>query len=138
MPGFLWKPKKCYIHYRHRSVSTVRISRKTQNGSMSGYIRKNIAIVKRRYDQYTALGLPVSITDYVMQMNGYLYDNSLSTDPDYSVRAVKLQRELSTYKWHILSDKDMPKTVKVKSIFAVLRAEGILKQILLIKKRLKR
>lgn len=97
----------------------------------------NIAIVKRRYDQYTAAGLPVSITDYVMQLNGYLYDNSLPTDPDYTVRAAKLRSKLSAYKWHILSDKDMPKTVKVKAIFAILRADGILKRILSIKRRLK-
>lgn len=98
----------------------------------------NIAIVKRRYDQYTAAGLSVSITDYVMQLNGYLYNNSLSTDPDYTVRAAKLRSKLSAYKWHILSDKDMPKRVKVKAIFAILRADGILKRILSIKRRLKR
>lgn len=122
---------QCLYHYVQNENSL------THTLSSDVY-RENIAIVKRRYDRYMALGLPVSVTDYVMQLNGYLYNNSLSTDPEYTVRAAKLRRELSAYKWHILSDKDMPKTVRVRSVFAILRVDGILKRILSIKRRLKR
>lgn len=90
----------------------------------------NIAIVKQRYDQYTAAGMPVNVTDYVMSLNGYLYDTSPSVDLDYPIRSAEIRGRLSKVAWKILFNRDMPRRVQVKAIFGILRADGILKCLL--------
>lgn len=90
----------------------------------------NIAIVKQRYDQYTAAGMPVNVTDYVMSLNGYLYDTSPFVDLDYPIRSAEIRGRLSKVAWKILFNRDMPRRVQVKAIFGILRADGILKCLL--------
>lgn len=90
----------------------------------------NIAIVKQRYDQYTAAGMPVNVTDYVMSLNGYLYDTSPFVDLNYPIRSAEIRGRLSKVAWKILFNRDMPRRVQVKAIFGILRADGILKCLL--------
>lgn len=90
----------------------------------------NIDIVKRRYDQYTAVGLPVNIADYVMQMNGYLYKHNPSNDPYYPIRSAEIRDRLSAVARKVLLNRDMPKTVQIKAIFGILRMDGVLKCLL--------
>lgn len=95
----------------------------------------NIHVVKTRYDKYTALGLPVSMNDYVLQLVGYVYSDSIKQDPSRMSRMAQIRKALRDDKKDILHDKGIPAKVKIKVICAMMAADGVLKAILRFKRR---
>lgn len=93
----------------------------------------NIKVVKKRYDAYTALGLPVSINDYVLQLVGYVYGDNIKRDSSHTMRTAQIRKALRDDKNNILSDNGIPVKVKIKAICAMLAADGMLKFMLRLK-----
>lgn len=93
----------------------------------------NIKVVKKRYDAYTALGLPVSINDYVLQLVGYVYGDNIKRDSSHTMRTAQIRKALRDDKNNILSDHGIPAKVKIKAICAMLVADGVLKFMLRLK-----
>lgn len=94
----------------------------------------NIKVVKKRYDAYTALGLPVSINDYVLQLVGYVYGDNMERDSSHTMRTAQIRKALRDDKNNILSDHGIPAKVKIKAICAMLAADGVLKFMLRLKR----
>lgn len=94
----------------------------------------NIHVVKDRYDKYTALGLPVSINDYILQLVGYVYSDSTKQDVYRTMRMAQIRGALRDNKHVIGSDKGVPVKVKIKAWCAMIAADGLLYALLQFKR----
>ena len=95
----------------------------------------NIHVVKERYDKYKALGLPISKNDYVLQLVGYVYSDSINQDPSRRSRMAQIRKVLRDDKKDILHDKGIPAKVRITAICAMMAADGVLKAILRLKRK---
>lgn len=94
----------------------------------------NIHVVKERYDKYTALRLPVSINDYVLQLVGYVYNDSTKQDLCRTMRMIQIRGTLRNNKRVIYSDKGVPAKVKLKAWCAMIAADSLLYALLQFKR----
>ena len=118
---------RCLYHYVQKENSlTHTIS--------ADVLWNNIHVVKERYDKYTALGLPVSKNDYVLQLVGYVYSDCINQDPSRRSRMAQIRKALRNDKKDILHDKGIPAKVRIKAIGAMMAADSLLKAILRLKR----
>ena len=120
---------RCLYHYVQTELSL------THNIS-ADIFWNNITVVKKRYDIYTKLGLPISINDYVIQLVGYLYSDSdkQATDPQRRRRTISIKKILHRHRKAVLNDQDIPKKLKVKALCAMIGADFVLRTLLKIKR----
>lgn len=118
---------KCLYHYvQNESSLTHTVS--------SEVLWKNIGIVKTRYDYYKKLGLTVSISDFAIQLVGYLYQNECH-GVNWPERSAIVRKNLRIHKGEILRDKGVGKRVKIKAIFAIMRMDSLLRALLKLKNK---
>ncbi|WP_293989353.1 glycosyltransferase family 2 protein [uncultured Megasphaera sp.] len=119
--------KKCLYHYVQTDSSL------THNVS-TDVLWNNISVVKRRYDKYTALGLPVSINDYMIQLVEYLYNHGGEDKAEDTERLISIRHQLRLVSKNVFCDKGISKRLRIKAIFAVLNLDSILSRILFLKR----
>lgn len=118
---------KCLYHYvQNESSLTHTVS--------SEVLWKNIGIVKTRYDYYKKLELTVSISDFAIQLVGYLYQNECH-GVNWPERSAIVRKNLRIHKGEILRDKGVGKRVKIKAIFAIMRMDSLLRALLKLKNK---
>lgn len=107
-----------YYYVQNRNSLTNNIDRNT--------LCKNIDIVKKRYDKYRQIGLPVSINDYVLQLLGYIYNSETKKNTEFYSREKVIKQFLWKHKKEIFLDKDIPKKVQIKALCTIIGWEKIL------------
>lgn len=118
---------KCLYHYvQNESSLTHTVS--------SEVLWKNIGIVKTRSDYYKKLGLTVSISDFAIQLVGYLYQN-VCHGVNWPERSAIVRKNLRIHKGEILRDKGVGKRVKIKAIFAIMGMDSLLRALLKLKNK---
>lgn len=116
---------KCLYHYVQTEGSLT-------HTVSSEVLWKNINIVKTRYDYYKKLGLKVSISDFAIQLVGYLYQNKCH-EIKWVERNAIVRKNLRIHKGEILRDKGVSKRVKIKAICAIMGIDSLLKALLKLK-----
>lgn len=118
---------KCLYHYVQTESSLTH--------TVSSEVRwKNIDIAQSRYDYYKKIGLPISINDCAIHFVGYLYQNECH-GVNWPERSAIVRKNLRIHKGEILRDKGVGKRVKIKTIFAIMRMDSLLRALLKLKNK---
>jgi len=122
------------IHAKHCLYYYVQNEHSLTHTASVNVLWQNIAIVKRRYDCYSKLGLHVSINDYVVQLTTYLYRGNSSADCCWIDRKRKIKQILRKYGKEIIIDSGIPKKVRIKVGCFIIGVDRVLKFLLKIKR----